>query len=224
MADGGPSLWRGKDEQFRFDGKVWNGSNVDLEAQKLGASSGVACRPHAGASSRRIYRVQTFRQQSLGDIIPRTPISSFLPFGFFPLRPISLRTVRQVDRKMHVANATLVKVPFDLAHWRKVAAEKYPDGLPEPYSDDPTQWLFHGHPRYAEPGTELHVALARARRLSLAGGNRRRDAPFRRSPRPHRRGRRLARGRRGWAARPGSGARRAPARRPAARLLRRRLG
>ena len=36
-----------------------------------------------------------------------------------------------------------------------------PDGLPEPYSDDPTQWLFHGHPRYAEAGTELHVALAR---------------------------------------------------------------
>ena len=41
------------------------------------------------------------------------------------------------------------------------AAEKYPNGLPEPYSDDPTQWLFHGHPRHAEPGTELHVALAR---------------------------------------------------------------
>ena len=54
-----------------------------------------------------------------------------------------------------------LKVPFDLAHWQKVAAEKYPNGLPEPYSDDPTQWLFHGHPRYAERGTELHVALAR---------------------------------------------------------------
>jgi hypothetical protein len=36
------------------------------------------------------------------------------------------------------------------------------DGLvPEPYSGDPTQWLFHGHPRCAEAGTELHVALAR---------------------------------------------------------------
>jgi hypothetical protein len=52
-------------------------------------------------------------------------------------------------------------VPFDLAHWQQVASEKYPDGLPEPYSDDPTQWLFHGHPRHAIPGTELHVALAR---------------------------------------------------------------
>ena len=69
--------------------------------------------------------------------------------------------VRRIDRKVAVANATFVKVPFDFVHWQSVAAEKYPNGLPEPYSDDPTQWLFHGHPRYAEAGTELHIALAR---------------------------------------------------------------
>jgi len=69
--------------------------------------------------------------------------------------------VRRIDSKKNVTNATLVKVPFDIAHWQQVAAEKYPNGLPEPYSDDPTQWLFHGHPRHAIPGTELHVALAR---------------------------------------------------------------
>jgi hypothetical protein len=69
--------------------------------------------------------------------------------------------VRRIDWKLNVTNATLVKVPFDLAYWQKIAAEKYPDGLPEPYCGDPTQWLFHGHPRYAESGTELHVALAR---------------------------------------------------------------
>jgi hypothetical protein len=54
--------------------------------------------------------------------------------------------VRQVDQSLKVTNATLVKVPFDLAHWSKVAEEKYPYGLPKPYSDDPTQWIFHGHP------------------------------------------------------------------------------
>ncbi|MEX1049640.1 MAG: N-6 DNA methylase, partial [Akkermansiaceae bacterium] len=37
--------------------------------------------------------------------------------------------VRQIDQKLNVTNATLVKVPFDLAHWQKVAAEKYPGGL-----------------------------------------------------------------------------------------------
>ncbi|MCC5847922.1 MAG: N-6 DNA methylase [Verrucomicrobia bacterium] len=54
--------------------------------------------------------------------------------------------VRRIDQKLNVTNATLVKVPFDLDHWQKVAEEKYPHGLPEPYSDDPTQWIFHGHP------------------------------------------------------------------------------
>jgi hypothetical protein len=69
--------------------------------------------------------------------------------------------VRGIDQKVNVTNATLVKVPFDLEHWQAVAAERYPNGLPEPYSDDPTQWLFHGHPAYSNCGTELHVALAR---------------------------------------------------------------
>ena len=54
--------------------------------------------------------------------------------------------VRQIDQKMNVTNATLVKVPFDLEHWTTVAREEYPHGLPEPYSNDPTQWIFHGHP------------------------------------------------------------------------------
>lgn len=54
--------------------------------------------------------------------------------------------IRRIDQKLNVTNGTLVKVPFDLDHWRQVAVEKYPNGLPKPYSDDPTQWIFHGHP------------------------------------------------------------------------------
>jgi hypothetical protein len=69
--------------------------------------------------------------------------------------------VRKIDRQVAVSRKAIARIPFDLAHWQKIAAEKYPNGLPEPYSDDPTQWLFHGHPRHASGGTELHVALAR---------------------------------------------------------------
>ncbi len=54
--------------------------------------------------------------------------------------------IRSFDQSLKVTNATLVKVPFDLEYWQKVAAEKYPHGLPKPYSNDPTQWIFHGHP------------------------------------------------------------------------------
>ncbi len=67
--------------------------------------------------------------------------------------------VREIDQTIKVTNATLVKVPFNLAYWQQVAAERYPNGLPKPYSDDPTQWLFHGHP---QPATDpLQVAVAR---------------------------------------------------------------
>jgi hypothetical protein len=53
----------------------------------------------------------------------------------------------------------LVQIPFDLAHWQKVAAKKYPHGLPKPFSGDPTQWLFSGHPKGADQ--PLQVAVAR---------------------------------------------------------------
>jgi hypothetical protein len=87
------------------------------------------------------------------------------------------QSVRKLDEKLGVTNATLAKVPFDIEHWTKVAAEKYPNGLPRPYSDDPTQWIFHGHPcgsviwdedtKWTAHGplriddTVLHVAVAR---------------------------------------------------------------
>ena len=53
---------------------------------------------------------------------------------------------RAVNPKINVTPGSFGDVPFDLDHWTKVAAERYPNGLPEPYSDDPTQWIFHGDP------------------------------------------------------------------------------
>lgn len=67
------------------------------------------------------------------------------------------KAVRRIDQKLNVTNATLVKVPFDLAHWQAVADAA--GALPEPYSDDPPQWLFHGDP--ARATAPLQVALAR---------------------------------------------------------------
>ncbi|MFG6466776.1 DNA methyltransferase [Roseateles sp. BYS87W] len=68
-------------------------------------------------------------------------------------------SVRKVDQKLNVTNATLVKVPFDLTYWKEVASEQYPIGLPRPQSHNLTQWLFHGHP---QPATDpLQVAVAR---------------------------------------------------------------
>jgi hypothetical protein len=67
--------------------------------------------------------------------------------------------VRKIDRRVCVTTSSLVNVPFDLGRWQKIAAEKYPDGLPTPYSFDPTQWLFAGRPNGSDQ--PLHVAVAR---------------------------------------------------------------
>jgi N-6 DNA Methylase len=76
------------------------------------------------------------------------------------LQSIDFRELlRSLDSKVNVTNATIAKVPFDLAHWQKVAAEKYPHGLPKPFSSDPTQWLFDGHAKGSDQ--PLHVAVAR---------------------------------------------------------------
>ena len=56
------------------------------------------------------------------------------------------KLVRRIDQKLNVSNATLAKVLSDLGRWIQVAEKRYPSGLPEPYSNDPTQWIFHGHP------------------------------------------------------------------------------
>jgi len=77
----------------------------------------------------------------------------------FCLSPVFTREVRRIDQSLKPTNAAFEKIPFDLAHWQKVALEKYPQGLPKPFSSDPTQWLFNGHPNGSDQ--PLHVAVAR---------------------------------------------------------------
>ena len=80
-------------------------------------------------------------------------ILSFIQSGDFS------RSLSSVDERIAVTAGSFVDVPFDLEHWQKVADEKYPNGLPLPYSDDPTQWLFHGHP--IKTDNPLQVSTAR---------------------------------------------------------------
>src|SRR5690606_15643199 len=67
--------------------------------------------------------------------------------------------LRKFNSSMKVEASTLMKVPFDVEYWRTVAEERFPDGLPEPWSDDPTQWLFEGRPKVST--SPLQVAVAR---------------------------------------------------------------
>lgn len=69
------------------------------------------------------------------------------------------KEVRKVDQSLKVTNQSLTQVPFDLKHWQKFAVENFPNGLPQPETDDPTQWIFHGWPEYAT--SPMQVAAAR---------------------------------------------------------------
>ena len=100
----------------------------------------------------------TFFDNNSSALIPKD--SNNLPaIWTFCSSPEYSKAVRNIDRKLNVTNATLVKVPFDLEYWKKVATERYPDGLPKPHSDDPTQWLFGGNP--AGSDAPLQVAVVR---------------------------------------------------------------
>lgn len=84
--------------------------------------------------------------------------------------------VRKDNQNLKV-RGDLVKIPYDIDYWTKLADHQYPNGLPEPYTNDPTQWIFHGHPcgsvvwsdesKWTEKGelrvddTVLQVATAR---------------------------------------------------------------
>ena len=68
------------------------------------------------------------------------------------------REIRKLNQKVNVTPGAILDVPFDLKHWQLVAAENYPNGLPEPESDDPTQWLFHGCPEQSNAPLQVTVA------------------------------------------------------------------
>ena len=96
---------------------------------------------------------------SLAVIFPKQD-NSLLPAITSYLRSEEYRNnVRQIDQSIKVTNATLVKVPFDVEHWKIVSSEKYPNGLPKPYSDDLKQLVFHGHPQASTH--PLQVAVVR---------------------------------------------------------------
>lgn len=140
---------------------LWENDGVDF-ARKQGLS----------ALGRRGIAVTQFRTLSpayyYGDLFDNN-ISPIIPYVDDNLPVVSMFCksleykieVRKIDNKKNVTNATLTKVPFDFAAWKAKYELSDEDEAPEPQSNDPTQWIFHGHPRNCQLGSSLHVALAR---------------------------------------------------------------
>ena len=97
-----------------------------------------------GLTPSTLYSGEIF-DSNIAPVVPkadehRTALWCFFRSGEFT------KAIRKINTKLGIAEGTVVQVAFDLEHWVKMAGESYPNGLPEPYSDDPTQWIFHGHP------------------------------------------------------------------------------
>ncbi|RRR68859.1 MAG: hypothetical protein EI684_16945 [Candidatus Viridilinea halotolerans] len=145
-------LWQnGQSEMIKLSEEL---GNRPTRGYRAWGKQGVVISQMAGLAA-ALYTGEIF-QNGAATIIPKHP--EYLPaiWAYCSSSEFAYE-VRKIDQKLSVTNATLVKVPFDLARWQKVAEEAGP--LPEPYSADPTQWLFNGRPAGAE--APLQVAVAR---------------------------------------------------------------
>lgn len=142
----------------------WQQGDGDLMNSGLAYIRGQAAWGKTGVAVSRMRQLETCRyvgnffNQTTAAIIPHD--ESLLPaLMAFCSSDEYTAAVREVDRRICVANAALGRVRFDVARWQFEAARQFPQGLPELHSDDPAQWLFHGHPRASSD--PLQVAVAR---------------------------------------------------------------
>ncbi len=146
MAAGETGEWLGRDAILR-----WEGGTGTLSQSEGARVQGLEAWNRLGVLVTRmrklsvtVYSGHPF-DQSGAAVIPKNP-DNLLAIWTFLSSPDYFREVRRLDKKVNVTPATLVKVPFDLPQWQRAALERFPQGLPKPQSDDPTQWLFAGNP------------------------------------------------------------------------------
>jgi hypothetical protein len=67
-----------------------------------------------------------------------------LPAIYYFLRSEEFKkNIRAIDQKISVTNSSMIKVGIDLNFWIEFANSA--KSLPDPFSDNPTQWLFTGN-------------------------------------------------------------------------------
>ena len=129
----------------------WHPDGKEIKSNPSSAIRGIDCCGSKGILVHRmgtlpatLYLGEIFDQNGATFIVKNE--SNIVPVWCYSSSSQFYEDVRKLDTKLGVTPATLGRASYNHDHWTRVSKQKYPNGLPKPYSDDATQWIFHGHP------------------------------------------------------------------------------
>jgi hypothetical protein len=159
----GPPSDPGNAQSGLEDVVLWSRGHHDLPNDQGARLRGGTAWGHSGILLARIGGIRSTRY--LGDLFDKSCVAlvprarNLLPALACYLKSDDFASfLKELDRKVAVATKSVEKVPFDSERWRAVAATEFPDGLPEPWSDDAAQWLFRGTPAGSRQPLQVTVA------------------------------------------------------------------
>ena len=143
----------------------WEGGDGDLHRRSTAhnfPSKEMLGRPGVAMQRMKQLNATLFTGEIFGDhVAPIVPVDpAVLPALYcFCSSPEYRSALQEFDSTLKAAVGAFLKISFDVEYWTQVAKSRYPTGLPQPASDEPTQWLFDGNPRRST--APLQVAVGR---------------------------------------------------------------
>ena len=145
---------------------LWEGGRGQIAARTGGGGATVAGRDcwnkqgiaiaKTGSLYVTLYTGEVFENVAFV-LIPKDP-AHLAALWCFCSSPEFHEAVRSVNQAWCVDPGYYEMAPIDLAHWQAIARDQFPEGLPKPSSNAPTQWIFHGHPFLATDSMQVAVA------------------------------------------------------------------
>ncbi|MDR1315202.1 MAG: SAM-dependent DNA methyltransferase, partial [Deltaproteobacteria bacterium] len=130
---------------------LWKGGQGELAKSKAARICGNPAWGKRGAAVAAGSSLRTSVYQGglfdcgVAAVIPKDP--SDLGALLACVRDQSFReSVKMLDKSVLITESSLLKATFHRKIWIEKVYTDLPHGVPAPYSDDPTQWIFHGHP------------------------------------------------------------------------------
>ncbi len=153
-------LWDdGRGDLFKFvEARLGVGkSGAWIRGEPAWDKAGVAVSQMAGLSC-SLYSGNMFDENTAA-IIPKRAEDLVAIYCFLRSETFGAE-VRLIDSSsLKIPTLTLLKVPFDIAFWNRVALEEFPNGLPEAHTQEASEGVFDGSPRRSHH--PLQVAVAR---------------------------------------------------------------